>query len=228
MRKAISFVVLAIVLAVSACGGSPQSVEYERTKVNYLTSFNTFGRDAYAYVAQEKGFFDQAGLDVTITPGTGSVDVLKLVAGGRADFGIADFTATAITVAKEKLPVTTVAAVHQKSLAAIVALEGSGISKPADLVGKKIGDQPGSTNQVMFPVYAKAAGIGKVHLHALRHACATHLLKGGADVRHVQAILGHKKLVTTALYTRVVIEDLRGVVAAAHPRERTYQGKEKR
>ena len=156
MRKAISFVVLAIVLAVSACGGSPQSVEYERTKVNYLTSFNTFGRDAYAYVAQEKGFFDQAGLDVTITPGTGSVDVLKLVAGGRADFGIADFTATAITVAKEKLPVTTVAAVHQKSLAAIVALEGSGISKPADLVGKKIGDQPGSTNQVMFPVYAKA------------------------------------------------------------------------
>ena len=159
MRKAISFVVLAIVLAVSACGGSPQSVEYERTKVNYLTSFNTFGRDAYAYVAQEKGFFDQAGLDVTITPGTGSVDVLKLVAGGRADFGIADFTATAITVAKEKLPVTTVAAVHQKSLAAIVALEGSGISKPADLVGKKIGDQPGSTNQVMFPVYAKAAGI---------------------------------------------------------------------
>ncbi|NGY64475.1 ABC transporter substrate-binding protein [Lentzea sp. NEAU-D13] len=159
MQKAISFVVLAIVLAVSACGGSPQSVEYQRTKVNYLTSFNTFGRDAYAYVAQEKGFFGQAGLDVTITPGTGSVDVLKLVAGGRADFGIADFTATAITVAKEKLPVTAVAAVHQKSLAAIVALEGSGISKPADLVGKKIGDQPGSTNQVMFPVYAKAAGI---------------------------------------------------------------------
>ncbi|MDX8030057.1 ABC transporter substrate-binding protein [Lentzea sp. BCCO 10_0856] len=158
MRKAVSAVLLAITLAVAACGGSPEPAA-AKTKVSYLTSFSTFGRDAYAYVAQEKGFFEQAGLDVTITPGTGSVDVLKLVAGGRADFGIADFTATAITIAKEKLPVTTVAAIHQRSLAAIVALEGSGISKPADLVGKKIGDQPGSTNQVMFPVYAKAAGI---------------------------------------------------------------------
>jgi NitT/TauT family transport system substrate-binding protein len=157
MRKAFAFAVLAVVLA--GCGPAPKSVEYERIDVNYLTSFSTFGRDAYVYVAQEKGFFDQAGLDVTITPGTGSVDVLKLVAGGRADFGIADFTATAITVAKEKLPVTTVAAVQQRSLAAIVALEGGGIGTPADLAGKKIGDQPGSTNQVMFPVYAKAAGI---------------------------------------------------------------------
>ena len=70
--------------------------------------------------------------------------------------------------------------------------------------------------------HARSAGIAGAHPHALRHACATHLLKGGADVRHVQAILGHKKLVTTALYTRVVIEDLRQVVAAAHPRERPW------
>ena len=76
--------------------------------------------------------------------------------------------------------------------------------------------------------HAAAAGVPKVHPHALRHACATHLLKGGADVRHVQAILGHKKLVTTGLYTRVVIEDLRQVVAAAHPRERTWPHKTRR
>ena len=68
--------------------------------------------------------------------------------------------------------------------------------------------------------HAKTADVGKVHPHALRHACATHLLKGGADVRHVQAILGHKKLETTALYTRVVIEDLREVLKNAHPREK--------
>ena len=70
--------------------------------------------------------------------------------------------------------------------------------------------------------HARTAGVGKVHPHALRHACATHLLKGGADVRHVQAILGHRKLVTTGLYTRVVIEDLRQVMRRAHPRERTW------
>ncbi|SEQ23361.1 ABC transporter substrate-binding protein [Lentzea albida] len=155
MRKAFSTVL--VLLAVAACS-SPAEVQLLQ-KINYLTSFGTFGRDAYAYVAKEKGFFDRAGLDVTITPGTGSVDVLKLVSAGRADFGVADFTATAITTAKEKLPVTVVAAVQQRSLAAIVALEGGAISKPADLEGKRIGDQPGSTNQVMFPVYAKAAGI---------------------------------------------------------------------
>jgi integrase/recombinase XerD len=75
---------------------------------------------------------------------------------------------------------------------------------------------------VLVRRYARAAGIAGVHPHALRHTCATHLLRGGADVRHVQAILGHKKLDTTALYTRVVIEDLRQVLAHAHPRERGW------
>jgi NitT/TauT family transport system substrate-binding protein len=57
-----------------------------------------------------------------------------------------------VTIAKEKLPVTTVAMIHQKSLAAIVSLEESGISSPADLAGKKVADHPGSTVQVIFPV----------------------------------------------------------------------------
>jgi integrase/recombinase XerD len=56
--------------------------------------------------------------------------------------------------------------------------------------------------------------------HALRHACATHLLQGGADIRHVQLILGHKRLTTTALYAHVAIKDLREIIARAHPRER--------
>ena len=68
--------------------------------------------------------------------------------------------------------------------------------------------------------HARKAGLRGVHPHAIRHTCATHLLSGGADVRHVQLILGHKKLDTTALYTRVNIEDLRAVLARSHPRER--------
>ena len=54
--------------------------------------------------------------------------------------------------------------------------------------------------------------------HALRHTCATHLLRGGASIRHVQELLGHRSLATTALYARVAIEDLREVLARAHPR----------
>ena len=55
--------------------------------------------------------------------------------------------------------------------------------------------------------------------HPARYTCATHLLQGGADVRHVQKLLGHQESDTTAIYTRVAITDLRGVVARSHPRE---------
>lgn len=61
-----------------------------------------------------------------------------------------------------------------------------------------------------------------VSAHTLRHACATHLLQGGADVRHVQELLGHRSLTTTARYTRIAIRDLRRVIEKAHPRERTW------
>ena len=131
----------------------------EVVDVTYLTSFNTFGRDSYAYVAEEQGCFADAGFNVDIQPGTGTVDVLKLVASGQSDFGVGDFQAAALTIANEGLPVTIVSAIHDKSLAAIATAEGYGIEEPKDLEGKKIADQPGSVNEVLFPVYAEAAGI---------------------------------------------------------------------
>jgi integrase/recombinase XerD len=64
--------------------------------------------------------------------------------------------------------------------------------------------------------------------HVLRHTYATHLLNGGADVRHVQKLLGHEHLETTALYTRVAIRDLQRVMARSHPREKKRRGGERR
>jgi integrase/recombinase XerD len=76
---------------------------------------------------------------------------------------------------------------------------------------------------------AKAAGIDvRVTPHTLRHGCATHLLQGGADVRHVQKLLGHSSVQTTATYTHVDTKDLARVMAKAHPRERTYNQRRKR
>jgi integrase/recombinase XerD len=69
--------------------------------------------------------------------------------------------------------------------------------------------------------HAKAARVeGAVFPHALRHAYATHLLKGKASIRHVQELLGHQSLQSTAVYTRVNIEDLHEVFSRCHPRER--------
>lgn len=67
---------------------------------------------------------------------------------------------------------------------------------------------------------AHLSGIKKnVTTHTFRHTCATHMLKHGAPVRHVQELLGHESLESTQIYTHVTINDLKAVHAKYHPGE---------
>jgi integrase/recombinase XerD len=68
--------------------------------------------------------------------------------------------------------------------------------------------------------YLRLADIEHGGCHALRHACATHMLENGADTRFIQALLGHASLESTQIYTRVAIGKLAAIHAATHPAER--------
>ena len=69
-------------------------------------------------------------------------------------------------------------------------------------------------------------GLKNITSHSFRHSSATHMLKSGAGIREVQALLGHERIRSTERYTRVVKEDLKKVIKICHPRERSETDEE--
>jgi len=69
--------------------------------------------------------------------------------------------------------------------------------------------------------WAARSGLKKrITCHTFRHACATHMLRGRANLRHVQELLGHARLTSTQIYTHLDIQDLKRVHTRCHPRSR--------
>lgn len=76
----------------------------------------------------------------------------------------------------------------------------------------------GNVRQMLLK-YSGQAGLKRISPHALRHAAATHMVQAGANLRHVQKLLGHASLTSTQIYTRVVPKDVKATHEQTHPRE---------
>src|SRR4051812_24183531 len=146
----------AVLLATLATAGVSSA---QAAEINFITDFGFNGRHAYFYVAREKGYYKAEGFDVTSVRGQGSADAIKKVAAGVATFGFADAGSLVLARGNDGVPVKLVSVVYAKPPQAIFAIKGSGINSPKDLEGKTVADTASSSVRLLFPAFAKAAGI---------------------------------------------------------------------
>jgi NitT/TauT family transport system substrate-binding protein len=109
-------------------------------------------------MAQEQGFYRDAGLDVTVNSGKGSGSTAQLVASKATQIGFSDGFVVGNGVAKG-MTIKSVGAVFRRNPAAIIVLADSGIETPKDLAGKTIAMTAGSAQFQQWPAFAKGAGI---------------------------------------------------------------------
>ncbi len=107
-------------------------------KVTIQLKWVTQAQFAGYYVAQDKGFYEKAGLDVTIKPGGPDISPPQVIAGGGADV-IIDWMPSALASREKGVPLVNIAQIFDKSGMMLTCRKDSGIKKPADFKGRTLG-----------------------------------------------------------------------------------------
>ena len=131
----------------------------EKIPVRFSLDWIVGGRHAGWFTALEKGFYDEAGLKVTISRGYGSEDGTRRLMSGESDINFNDIPSVVLVRSKQGAKIKAAAVIYAKHPSVIFTLKKAGIKSPKDLEGKTLVDSPGSTQVVLFPAFAKAAGI---------------------------------------------------------------------
>jgi len=160
---------VAAICALAACPALAQE------KVKVRLAWVAGGVDAPIFMAASKGYFKEAGLDLTIVDGNGSTGTIQAIGSGDFDIGIAGLGALA--QAQQGSGASTIIAVAgllQKDPTSIISLKGSGINKPKDLEGKRLGTDAGNFEDGMIKAFAEANGIDMDKIEIV-------MINGGGD-----------------------------------------------
>jgi NitT/TauT family transport system substrate-binding protein len=125
-------------------------------KVTFGLDWVISGQHAPFFVAKEKGFYAQEGLEVDIVRGYGSADAVKRVAAGNFDIGFGD--AGALVLARgEGIKVKMIAVIYANAPYSLVVRGDANIKSPKDLEGMTLAAPAGGAGRAMFPIFAKLA-----------------------------------------------------------------------
>lgn len=127
-------------------------------EMDFLLNWTISGDHAPYYVALDKGWYDEVGLDVNIIVGQGSGFTVQSVDTGRAHMGIAD-APVAVAGRAEGAGVTIVGIIFDKHPNSMFFWEDSGITEPQDLVGKTVAVPASDGHRVMWPAFAQLIGV---------------------------------------------------------------------
>ena len=157
----------------------------QETPIKFQLDWRYEGPAALFLVPLAKGYFKAEKLDVTVDAGNGSGGTVTRVASGAYDMGFADMAALmefqANNPTAPNKPVA-VMMVYNNTPAAVLALKKSGITKPGDLTGKKLGAPVFDAGRKAWPIFAKANGIGNVAWTAMDPTLReTMLVRGDID-----------------------------------------------
>src|SRR6478736_3896407 len=148
MRRFVPPTAILVALAAAISSGA---TAHAADKVTVQLDYVVRGNHAMFFVAKEKGYFDKQGIDVTaIQKGTGSVNALRLIGNGNAEFGFGDLPTLAVA-RSQGVPAVALVAVNQHSPLGVLAFAKSHkLTKPQDLKGLNIGVTPGSSTHIFL------------------------------------------------------------------------------